>query len=136
MMTAEQVNEARRLRAANWSWRAIGRHFGFHRESVRRQVEPGFAEKENARNGFRDCGYRRKEHSARQRRKYEARLGDGGRCLTVPWDCSDAAFVKPHVYRTPKTIIDRKMVVPAARAFAAGEITRAEMMTWIDGDAS
>lgn len=46
-MNALNLHEIRRLRGLGWSWSRISGAFGLHHETIRRLVDPDFAEKMN-----------------------------------------------------------------------------------------
>src|SRR5271156_3031137 len=67
------------------------------------------------------------EKGERERQRESVRLSRQ-RDTRSDGDSPHILLFKPHRYRTPKAIIDRKAISPAARAFARGEIDRAELM--------
>lgn len=104
--------EAIRLHTEGMSRKTIGRKFGVHTSTVTRAIDPD--------------GERAK-HRARVRKSRAKEREERGDVFVPPHQ----SLVEPYVYRTPRQIINREAVMPAARLFARGKIDRHELMILI-----
>ncbi len=100
MLTQQQIDEGRRLHDLGYSWREVGMRLGLKGSTVRV-----------------NC-------TGRTRIRYRKPENDNNRPICGAG--ADSTFVHRHTPRTIKTVIRRDM--DAVRAFAAGQISRAELV--------
>lgn len=78
----------------------------------------------------------RANQAKRKRKAYDAERGQAKRAIIKRWTGpngqeSATCYFEAHKYRKPAEVIDREAVMPAAKLFAAGKISRAELMARI-----
>ena len=101
------VEEARRLRADGMTFRELSAKYGFA-QSVISEAVSGVPRPKRDRN----------VPHPKLRTSESPIFGAGPDCV----------FVKAWSKRAPRPVIDKDAIMPAAKAFAAGKITRDEMM--------
>ncbi len=118
--------EVQKLRAAGLGVRDIAKHLGRSPESVRYALD-----EHGERNACKER-LRKKRQDRMSRPSYRKRIektpgAESGIFGAGP----DVSFIAPHVFREVRRVINREAVLPAARAFAFGLISREELIAAI-----